>query len=657
MSKSFTSKLRLAIIIGLAALAPSLASSRHAGAAQKGARVTEVVLKADDARPEGPCPINVRFGGYITADGPATVTYTFTRSDGATGPVFSLDFKGAGTQAVSTAWTLGDASALPSYEGWMAVRVLSPNELESSHQTGSFALRCGAAGAPGFGEGAGRGSEGAPGAAAPKAGGGLPQWKAPAPRPSPSGPSAGGAGQAQTTLPGGPYDRVPPVTNRPAGGYGNSVDGNGEARTSEPAGGPRPLAGSFRVTLNGYRVNRQTRDDALERDGVGDEVTLVLDTATIDSSGGFAPIRWGNIFSSFMGQQPRNEIRAGTGSDRGGLVTGDGFPTSTPWRRLTPVNPGIPPNVLFEGDLTQGANAALIVPTVWESDGTGGLRAAFADAVERDRPAVTRSVVRMIGSRLPYSVNSFLLPGSALGIGNTVTLGHGPLGLGQVDDRPVGMRVLGDDYGFTPQALVLTYDGARALARADLGLGRGVIPVRYEDDRSLEGDYTLFIQVEETSGAAAAPCAGSLASTFTGTATMTTTHPSASGPFTQSMRLAVSFEDCRARVRITEFPPVSVTFDTPVGANTTTVTMPSGGAGVLDPDTGRMDVPVTLRFGNSIVAGGTSFVDMTLSTAPAGGSPLRAGAVTLAGSGRFRGGFLNGQTCTLTVSGTLTPVP
>lgn len=538
---------------------------RSSAAAQK-FRVTDVSLKVDNANGGGSCPVTLNFTGSISTDSAGTVQYVFIRSDGASGPVQTLDFKAAGTQTVSTSWTLGDAKALPAYQGWQALRIISPNALESSHETGSFAMKCG-----------------------------------------------------------------------------------------ESSNAPRPLASSFRVTLNGYRVEHQTRDDALERDGVGDEVSLVLDLATIDSSGRFEPRRWGNIFSSLMGQQPRNEIRAGTGSDRGGLITGDGFPTATPWRRLTPVNPGIPPNVLFEGELTQGANAALIIPTIWEWDNTGALRTAFADALERDRPAITSSVRRMISSSLPTSSESFVLPGSSLGIGNTVTLGHGPLGLGQVDDRPIGMRALDGNYGFTPQALVLTYNSARELARMDVGFGRGVIPVRYQDDRGLEGDYTLFIQVEETSALPSGPCAPALSATFNGTATMTTTNDNARGPFTSDLRLSLSFEDCRATLRITEFPPISVTFPTPIGDNTTTVTMPSGGTGTFA--TGRIDIPVSLRFGNTIAAGGTSVADMTLSTGSSGGSPLRDGSVTLVGSGRFRGGFLNGSTCNLIVSGTITPAP
>src|SRR6185295_10258017 len=109
-------------------------------------RVTEVFLKADDGRPTGPCPLRIVFRGYITANGPGAIKYTFTRSDGATGPIHIMEFKSAGTQAVMTDWTLGDATVLPRYAGWQAVKVLSPVEMESSHDTGSFEMACTTAG-------------------------------------------------------------------------------------------------------------------------------------------------------------------------------------------------------------------------------------------------------------------------------------------------------------------------------------------------------------------------------------------------------------------------------------------------------------------------------------------------------------------------------
>ena len=58
------------------------------------------------------------------------------------------------------------------------------------------------------------------------------------------------------------------------------------SNSSSPAGAQTapPLIGNFRVTLTGFRVNHQTVDDALERDGVGDEVTLIHQVAVIDLS-------------------------------------------------------------------------------------------------------------------------------------------------------------------------------------------------------------------------------------------------------------------------------------------------------------------------------------------------------------------------------------
>ena len=102
--------------------------------------VTDASLEAHPMNYSGPCPGVIKFKGKITADAPGTVKYTFTRSDGATGPVYRLDFVTAGTQEVETVWTLGDSSVLPHYEGWQTIKILAPNELESN--TAKFVLDC-----------------------------------------------------------------------------------------------------------------------------------------------------------------------------------------------------------------------------------------------------------------------------------------------------------------------------------------------------------------------------------------------------------------------------------------------------------------------------------------------------------------------------------
>ncbi len=111
-------------------------------AAQRDFKVTAVSLQPDDAKPKGKCPMLIKFKGFITTNGKGTVKYTFTRSDGATSPAYTLNFTAAGTKPVTTDWTLGSATVLPHYEGWRAIKILSPNEMESSHETGSFVLDC-----------------------------------------------------------------------------------------------------------------------------------------------------------------------------------------------------------------------------------------------------------------------------------------------------------------------------------------------------------------------------------------------------------------------------------------------------------------------------------------------------------------------------------
>lgn len=90
-------------------------------------RVVAAMLRAEQPVYQGPAPQTVQFRGTITANGPCNVNYTFLRSDGATGPVHNLAFAAAGSQPVSTTWTLGR-----NYSGWQAIRVTSPNPLVSA---------------------------------------------------------------------------------------------------------------------------------------------------------------------------------------------------------------------------------------------------------------------------------------------------------------------------------------------------------------------------------------------------------------------------------------------------------------------------------------------------------------------------------------------
>ena len=62
--------------------------------------------------------------------------YTFISSDGANSRKQTVTFESAGSRTVHTSWTLGR-----SYKGWVAVKILSPNPLESNHA--EFSVDCG----------------------------------------------------------------------------------------------------------------------------------------------------------------------------------------------------------------------------------------------------------------------------------------------------------------------------------------------------------------------------------------------------------------------------------------------------------------------------------------------------------------------------------
>jgi len=104
------------------------------------AAVTKATLSPAKKIYSGDCPAKVVFNGTITVNAPGIVSYIFTRSDGATDTnIKKLKFLAAGSKKVSTTWTLGGA-ARPYYKGWQAIKILSPNVLNSAHA--NFEVYC-----------------------------------------------------------------------------------------------------------------------------------------------------------------------------------------------------------------------------------------------------------------------------------------------------------------------------------------------------------------------------------------------------------------------------------------------------------------------------------------------------------------------------------
>jgi hypothetical protein len=75
------------------------------------------------------------------------------------------------------------------------------------------------------------------------------------------------------------------------------------------------------------------------------------------------------------------------------------------------------------------------------------------------------------------------------------TIGGGPLGLGEVNDRPIGMVPEGNRYNFVPKFLFLNFNNATRAEDTNQGLGVGVIKINYKDTDRLAGNYDLYVKV------------------------------------------------------------------------------------------------------------------------------------------------------------------
>ena len=249
-----------------------------------------------------------------------------------------------------------------------------------------------------------------------------------------------------------------------------------------------PAAGLFRVVLNGFKVNHESDDDILEGDGKRDEVYLRADVWVLNRDGS-VPYRRSPrsvLMGDINNQNNPRRIAAGTASDDGGLRTNDKFPINEPWRRVRDPLPDRPPMLLWEGTLVQGENMAVIIPTVWEWDS----RDPSESEIAWDRQTTLwfdnsrRSYADSIGGRpLPNNLelsrpyfNLAIIPGT----------------------RPIGIQRAGGDYiGLSPRVLILTYAFAQQVVRTSPGnTGLGVIALNYDDQRD-QGDYTLYVQVEQ----------------------------------------------------------------------------------------------------------------------------------------------------------------
>ncbi len=322
--------------------------------------------------------------------------------------------------------------------------------------------------------------------------------------------------QSKPTL-GGQPGKQPEVNLGQSGGQSGQSAGQPK---SEPAANGA-MTGKFRISINGFQVDNATRDDLLDTDGIGDEVFIVANVVAVDAEANqampAATIRsrvYGEARKDIAGNYVwKGRQLAGTGGRAGGLRSTNRVPTQTPWlRTFTLGAPEYLPMELWCGTLTEGKNAIVVVPSVWEWDGYKshfGTMVNWGNQVAADLSGNSKEIGAIIGAAAGATTGGVVtaaILGSKILLGAAVALEETGL-VGGESDRPIVMKRSAANkkvFEFTPEhKFVLNYRSADFSSKAAGSLGSlppGVFPIQYSDDPFHEGVYTLYVHVERMDG-------------------------------------------------------------------------------------------------------------------------------------------------------------
>ncbi len=247
-------------------------------------------------------------------------------------------------------------------------------------------------------------------------------------------------------------------------------------------------SGRIRISFAGFDCYRETWDDILHTDGKGDEVYFTFSFLLGDKNGNTklnyekrTPV-YGDATGQFS-----NRISVGScvdmfGNNKGGIKAGDNYRCNL---------------LLGEYDMANG-DILTIIPTGWEQDPIADNQAGFSSTIQS----------------MAYSINQKIAP-FALGLGiltmdpTSIIFGAAQLGmpklkaggeqgeLGKPGTRPIGMEKYGD---YSPKFVVLNTPNLAFISNSDMGFGRGIIPVAYDEtavgNLRDHGIYTMLMKIE-----------------------------------------------------------------------------------------------------------------------------------------------------------------
>jgi hypothetical protein len=270
--------------------------------------------------------------------------------------------------------------------------------------------------------------------------------------------------------------------------------------------------GTYRLSINGFTCMAETWDDALNWDGQHDEAYFLVNTKVARRDGSVvansdsASMVFGDV-RGFVNRLQVGSARDWLGSATGGIVSGDSYPTLTPWIRNIDLDRKeaadarlFPPYAIWEGTLRSGQDELVFVtPTIWEWDpGQGALDGWLQWQKDTDTRFGQRAK-EIFGGIWPAARPIF--DAVSLGIQTFATLSGLWSPFGRSMQRPIGLQrdpANPDGSVFNPTTIALTYETAEYLFANDLsGLGKGRFVIRYFDDPYLRGDYYVYVELDK----------------------------------------------------------------------------------------------------------------------------------------------------------------
>ena len=276
--------------------------------------------------------------------------------------------------------------------------------------------------------------------------------------------------------------------------------------------GPADLtSGRYRISIAGFKVNHETYDDPLERDGRRDEVYVAAVVNHYKRKTGEL-VDGRTLQSKVYGDASRfpDRVPQGSAGDEGGLMTGDVVPFGWDERSILPSpNPGWFPLVLWEGTLTNDEDALVLRPTIWEWDGNHSPFMHWLEVVTNDAAVVwsygplqqtlADAAIRDVdGGQIVWDWGSLYGNLDAAFAGGSwddkMTPGR---------DRTIGVKPISYGVAWIDRLLPLTREKIEnELSKSGSADGTwGLVPLRFVDtcptcDAALSGDYTVYLRLE-----------------------------------------------------------------------------------------------------------------------------------------------------------------